>query len=255
MALLEVDGLSKYFGGLTALKDLSFQVHQGEILGLIGPNGAGKTTLFNVITGVHKASRGRITFKGKEMVGLAPHEVAQRGIGRTFQSTILFREMTVLENVLVGSTFQTRLSFWGALLNSRKYRLLEDQSEQQAMEVIDFFEMNELLAVKAKNLSHGHQRKLGLCIALITKPDLILLDEPVTGMNPMESEDMIKHIQKIQSQSGVTVVIIEHNMKVLMGLSDRIIAINFGQWMAEGSPQEIQQNEQVIEAYLGKERR
>ncbi len=253
MALLELEKISKYFGGLTALQDLTFHVRQEEILGLIGPNGAGKTTLFNVITGVHKPSRGRITFKGKKLTGLAPHQVAQKGIARTFQSTILYRDMTVLENVMVGSTLQMNYSLWGALFHNLRYKEMTNCSRQKALEVIRFMEMDEFIAVQAKNLPHGHQRKLGLCIALITRPKLLLLDEPVTGMNPIESEDMIRHIQKIRGELRITVVIIEHNMKVLMGISDRIVAINFGRLIAEGPPQEIQQNEKVVEAYLGRE--
>jgi branched-chain amino acid transport system ATP-binding protein len=250
--LLEVNQLSKLFGGLAAIKDLSFQVHKGEILGLIGPNGAGKTTLFNVITGVYKPTSGYIKFKGEELGGLPSYKVARKGITRTFQSTVLYRDMTVQENVLMGTASQMKPRLWGALTNNNGYRSMEDRSRQKALEIIDFMGLNEVIEVKAKNLPHGHQRKLGVCIALVTQPELLLLDEPVTGMNPVESMDMISQINKIQSVLGITVVIIEHNMKVLMGLSDRIVAISYGKLLAEGLPAEIRQNEAVIDAYLGR---
>lgn len=253
MILLEIDRASKFFGGLAAIDDLSFQVHKGEILGLIGPNGAGKTTLFNIITGIYKPSRGKIKFKGEDLGGLPPYKVAKMGIARTFQSTILYREMTALENVLMGTHLQISLRFWGAILNSKGYCSMEDRARQKALEIIEFMGLNEVKEIKAKNLPHGHQRKLGICIALITQPELLLLDEPVTGMNAAESADMIDHINKIQNLLGITIVIIEHNMKVLMGLSNRIVAINYGQLIAEGSPHEIRKNDRVIEAYLGRE--
>lgn len=253
MTLLEITHLSKFFGGLAAIDDLSFQVHNGEILGLVGPNGAGKTTLFNVITGVYKPSRGRIKFKGQDLERLPPYEIAKKGIARTFQSTILYHEMTVLENVLVGTHLQINLRLWEALLNSKGYCDMEDRSRQKALEIINFMGLNDVKDIKAKNLPHGHQRKLGVCIALITQPELLLLDEPVTGMNPVESADMIEHIKKVQNLLGIAIVIIEHNMKALMGLSDRIVAINYGKLIAEGLPHEIRKNEQVIEAYLGRE--
>ena len=253
MSLLEVTGLTKFFGGLAAIYDLSFQVKKGEILGLIGPNGAGKTTLYNVITGVFKPTRGRINFKGENLVGLPPYEIAKRGIARTFQSTVLYREMTVLENVMVGSHLWVNFTFWGAMLNSQNYRGVNKQSRQKALETIRFMGLDEVKEVKAKNLPHGYQRKLGVCIALITRPELLLLDEPITGMNPVESAEMIELIRRIQTQLGITVVVIEHNMRALMGLSDRVVAINYGKLLVEGLPHEVRQNEQVVEAYLGQE--
>jgi len=253
MSLLEVTGLTKFFGGLAAIYDLSFQVKKGEILGLIGPNGAGKTTLYNVITGVFKPTRGRINFKGENLVGLPPYEIAKRGIARTFQSTVLYREMTVLENVMVGSHLWVNFTFWGAMLNSQNYRGVNKQSRQKALETIRFMGLDEVKEVKAKNLPHGYQRKLGVCIALITRPELLLLDEPITGMNPVESAEMIELIRRIQAQLGITVVVIEHNMRALMGLSDRVVAINYGKLLVEGLPHEVRQNEQVVEAYLGQE--
>jgi branched-chain amino acid transport system ATP-binding protein len=251
--MLEVVRLSKRFGGLDAISDLSFQIHKGEILGLIGPNGAGKTTLFNVITGVYKPNQGKIRFKGEDVERLPTYEIAKRGIARTFQSTILYHEMTVLENVMMGNHLQANLSFWGALLNTKSYRRKEIRSEKRSLEIIDFMGLSHLKDDQARNLPHGHQRKLGVCIALISNPELLLLDEPVTGMNAVEIEDMIKLISKIKDQLGITLIVIEHNMKALMGISDRVLAINYGRMIAEGLPQEIQENQEVIEAYLGRE--
>jgi branched-chain amino acid transport system ATP-binding protein len=253
LAFLEIIQLSKFFGGLAAIHDLFFEVNQGEILGLIGPNGAGKTTLFNVITGIYKPSGGKIKFKGESLVGLPPYEIAKKGVARTFQSTILYHEMSVLENVLVGTHLQMNFNLFGAIVNSNAYRHGEEQSRQRALEMIDFMGLNGVKEEIAKNLPHGHQRKLGLCIALITQPELLLLDEPMTGMNPIESADMIGHIRRIQDQLGITVVIIEHNMKALMGVSNRIVAINNGEKIAEGLPHEIRNSDMVIEAYLGRE--
>jgi branched-chain amino acid transport system ATP-binding protein len=253
LAFLEVHHLRKSFGGLAALSDLAFDVNQGEILGLIGPNGAGKTTLFNVITGIYKPTGGRILFKGENLVGLAPYEIAKRGVARTFQSTILYHEMTVLENVLVGAHVQMGFNFVDSLLGSRAYRAKEKESVDKALQIIDFMGLNAMAAERAKNLPHGHQRKLGVCIALITRPELLLLDEPMTGMNPVESADMIGHIRRIQGQLGITVVLIEHNMRAVMGVSNRIVAIHNGEKIAEGLPQEIREHDGVVEAYLGRE--
>lgn len=255
MKILEVINLSKYFGGLGAISNLSFEVNKGEILGLIGPNGAGKTTLFNVITGVYRPSRGTIKFKGKEMNKLSPYEVARRGIARTFQSTILYHEMTVLENVMVGIHLQTNLTLLSALVNSSAYRRNEVRSEKRSLEIIDFLGLSHVKDDQARNLPHGYQRKLGIGIALTINPELLLLDEPVTGMNTIEIEDMMKTIREIKDQLGITIVVIEHHMKALMELSTRVLAINYGQMIAQGLPQEIRENKEVIEAYLGKEER
>jgi branched-chain amino acid transport system ATP-binding protein len=253
MKILEVIGVSKYFGGLAAISNLSFHVNSGEILGLIGPNGAGKTTVFNVITGVYRPSKGTILFKGNDIKKMEPHAIAKQGIARTFQSTILYHEMSVLENVMVGDHLQTNLSFLGAMVNSGSYRESENLSEKRSLEIIDFLGLSHVKDDKAENLPHGHQRKLGVGIALMTNPELLLLDEPVTGMNSAEIEDMTKTIRKIQVELGTTIVVIEHHMKALMELSTRVVAVNYGQMIAEGIPQEIKENQAVIEAYLGKE--
>ena len=249
--MLELKNLSKSFGGIYALQDLSFDVKKGEILGLIGPNGAGKTTLFNVITGYHKTDSGTVIFKGKEITNSSPYKIAREGIARTFQSTVLFHEMTVLQNLLVGDNKNVRSSFFSTLTNSKSYRSREKSSIERAFEIIDFMRLKGLGSEKAKNLPYGHQRKLGVCIALMTGPEILLLDEPVTGMNPTEAEHMIEDINKIRELLGVTVLIIEHNMKVIMNISDRIVAISYGKRLTEGSPSEIRNNSMVIEAYLG----
>jgi branched-chain amino acid transport system ATP-binding protein len=221
---------------LAAIDDLSFQVNKGEILGLIGPNGAGKTTLFNVITGVYRPSRGNIRFKEDDLVGFPPYEIAKKGIARTFQSTILYHEMTVLENVLVGTHLHINLRLWDALLNSKGYCHMEDRSREKALEIIDFMGLNEVKDIKAKNLPHGHQRKLGACIALVTQPELLLLGT-CYRMNPVESVDD-RAYQENPNLLGITIVVIEHNMKALMGLSNRIVGINHGKLIAE-APHEI----------------
>jgi branched-chain amino acid transport system ATP-binding protein len=249
--MFEIKKLTKSFGGIYAVKDLSFIVKKGEIVGLIGPNGAGKTTLFNVITGYHKADSGNIMFQGKEIINLPTYKIAHEGIVRTFQSTVLFQEMTVLQNLLVGDIEEKRPTFLSTMINSKSYQSYETISKNKAHEILKFMGLNKFSSSKAKNLPYGYQRKLGICIALMTGPLLLLLDEPVTGMNPTEAEQMIQDINKIREQLGISILIIEHNMKVIMNISDKIVAISYGEMLAEGRPIDIQHNSKVIEAYLG----
>ena len=252
MAILEIKGISKFFGGLGAVSDLDFHVSEGEILGLIGHNGAGKTTVFNLITGVYKAQRGQVFFRGREITHASTHAIARQGLVRTFQTTNLFKEMTVWENLIVAHHLRIRRGFFGRILDLPSVRRDLNGSRKRAEEIIAFLRLSGLKEELAKNLPHGHQRALGIGIALSADPKVLLLDEPVTGMNPEETQEMMERIREVRGR-GITVIIIEHDMKAIMGLSDRIVAMGFGRKIAEGRPEEIQHNQAVIESYLGAE--
>lgn len=251
MALLEIRNLSKYFGGLAAVRDLDLQVFDSEILGLIGPNGAGKTTLFNVVSGFYLPTSGKVMLKGEGITGLRADQIAQRGIGRTFQASTLFMQLTVFDNVLSGFHKHYGQPGWKAFLHSPAARKEEMFAKQRAMEILEFMELASLKNELAGNLPHGYQRTLGVCVALATEAELLLLDEPMTGMNPSETLDMIRKIEQIQ-EKGTTIVIVEHDMRAVMNLCNRIVVLNYGRKIAEGSPEEIRENEEVIEAYLGR---
>ena len=250
MTLLTIDSLSMQFGGLAALKDLSFAVDKGEIRGLIGPNGAGKTTLFNVVSGVYRPSQGRILFKERDVSRLKPHQTTRLGIVRTFQAITLFKNFTVLKNVMVGGHLHSNYSYWGALFDSRATKASERENEAKALEILEFMGIAQYKDELAANLPHGHQRALGIGIAMAAQPELLMLDEPCTGMNTEETSAMVELINRIRDR-GITILLIEHDMKVVMGICDRITVINFGTKIAEGTPEEIQRDEGVHEAYLG----
>jgi len=253
MTLLGLKGIIKDFGGVRAIDQFNLEVQEGEILGLIGPNGAGKTTLFNVITGFHKPTSGRVIFKGEDITGLKPNQIAQKGLVRTFQATTLFRENTVLENMSLGFHLEQRLNFWEELLKTSRQRRKRKEIQEQSLSILNFMKLEPFKDHLAKNLPYGHQRALGVSIALATNPELLLLDEPVCGMNVEETEFMMSHIQRLREEKKVTLIIVEHDMRVAMGLSDRIAVLNYGKKIAEGPPSEIQENKMVIEAYLGAE--
>jgi branched-chain amino acid transport system ATP-binding protein len=250
--VLQVRKLSRFFGGLAAITDLDIDVVDSEILGVIGPNGAGKTTLFNVISGFLPPTRGEVILDGQDITLLKAHEIAQRGMSRIFQTSTLFMSLSVLENVFTGYHLSYRSPVWKRLLRAPSALSEEADLRSKAMEIIDFMGLGLLKHEIAANLPHGHQRILGICIALAAEPKLLLLDEPVTGMNQTEIQTMIDLILRIRER-GVTIMIVEHNMKAVMGLCDRVVALNYGVKIAEGVPKEIMENRDVIEAYLGKE--
>jgi ABC-type branched-subunit amino acid transport system ATPase component len=245
--IIEVAGLTKSFGGLTAVDDLSFGV-EGGIHGLIGPNGAGKTTVFNLVSGFYRPSAGAVLLRGVPISGLGMHQVAGRGVVRTFQHSTLFAELTVLENALVGTHLRFRPSLLAAVLGrdgaSRR------GARARAEDALDFFGLLPLAAARAGDLPHGHQRALGLAVALASQPEVMLLDEPFTGMNPEETGRMMGLMRKLRD-AGVTILLVEHDMHAVMGLCDRITCMSFGRLLAEGDPQAIRHDPRVVEAYLG----
>lgn len=250
--LLGVTDLTVKFGGLTALDSVSFDIRRGEILGLIGPNGAGKTTCFNAITGVYEPVRGTITLEGHSLLGLPQHRITRAGVARTFQNIRLFGEMTALENVVVGLDARHRTSVVGALLKSPRHRREERVALDQGMALLEFVGIEHQAEVLAKHLSYGHQRRLEIARALATEPKLLCLDEPAAGFNPAEKEGLMGLIRSIRDD-GYTILLIEHDMKLVMGVTDRIVVLDFGRKLAEGRPDEIRENPLVMAAYLGEE--
>ena len=251
--ILLAENVSEVFGGLKAVSDFNLRLNRGELVGLIGPNGAGKTTVFNMLTGVYQPTSGNISFEGRSIVGLKPYQVTQRGIARTFQNIRLFSELTVLENVQIAFHYHVKYGLIESVLRIGRYFREEEAIEEESFKLLKIFHLEDKANEVAKNLPYGAQRRLEIARALAAKPKLLLLDEPAAGMNPQETKELMDMIRWIRHEFGLTILLIEHDMSLVMGICERIYVLEYGEVIAQGTPDEIKQNPEVIRAYLGGE--
>ena len=252
MELLEMANITKTFGGLKAISDITFSLDEGRIVSIIGPNGAGKTTFFNTLTGIYKPDGGSIKFQGKSLVGLRPDQIAARGIARTFQNIRLFPDMTVIENIMVGMHIHFKQTAIQSLFRLPAFKKEEKEAEQKALRLMHYVGLSGVENELAKNLPYGAQRRLEIARALAADPKLLLLDEPAAGMNPQETEEIVQLFRNIRDKMGITILLIEHDMRVVMNISEDICVMDYGVKIAQGPPAEIRNNSRVIEAYLGR---
>ena len=253
MTLLQTTNIVKRFGGLTAVNKMNLTLEKGQITSIIGPNGAGKTTFFNTLTGIYTPEEGAIDFNGHTLIGLRPDQIAERGVARTFQNIRLFGSMTVIENIIVGMHTQLKQSSVDVLFRTKNFHKEEAEAEQKAKDLMEYVGLKNVGNELARNLAYGGQRRIEIARALAANPTLLLLDEPTAGMNPNETEEAIKLFRRIRDDRGVTVLLIEHDMRVVMNISEYISVMDYGEKIAEGTPAEIRSNQRVIEAYLGRE--
>jgi len=251
MPILEIKAISHNFKGLTALSQIDITVQEGEILGIIGPNGAGKTTLFNIISGFLRPTYGKILFRGKNIVGLRPDVIARQGLVRSFQGAGLFPKASCLENLIMAHHLYKEIGFWKTLLHTKSYAARELEVKDKSLQILETLHLTGVKDAGAHDIPYGHQKMLGIAMALATDAQMLLLDEPVAGMNPPEAQAMAEEIRRIRRGLGKTVVLVEHNMKMVMGVCDRVVVIQYGQKIAQGKPEEIKNDPRVIKAYLG----
>ena len=253
MALLDVKNLTKHFGGLTAVGDVTLELNEGELVGLIGPNGAGKTTLFNLLTGVYEPSEGTVTLDGHLLNGKAPYKIASLGLGRTFQNIRLFKDLTVLDNVLIAFGNHHKPHALASFFRLPVFYKTEEDLKNKALDLLKIFDLDKEAETLAKNLAYGQQRRLEIVRALATEPKILFLDEPAAGMNPQETAELTALIRRIKNEFNITIMLIEHDMSLVMEVTERIYVLEYGRLIAHGTPDEIKSNERVIEAYLGGE--
>lgn len=251
MDVLKVEHLTKRFGGLTAVSDLTFSIPHGEICGLIGPNGAGKTTVYNLITGIYQPTEGTVELLGKSLLNRSCHEIVQMGVARTFQNLRLFRKLTTLDNIMIARQHETKYNLLDAALRTKRFRESEKALRDESAALLDLVGLGQYIDFTAGNLPYGHQRRLEIARALALNPKLLLLDEPAAGMNPEESLQLMEFIKEVQAKFDITILLIEHHMEIVMGICEHIVVLNFGKEITQGTPEEVQGNPEVISAYLG----